>query len=102
MDLGLRKNDSALAPTASAAELYLQTLDNYLAVSPNDEKTPEILVWKGNHLYNQGQFDSALGIYEVVRKKHASSAMRARPPRWRPRPMRNWGGWRKRRRPIAP
>lgn len=73
VDLGLRKHDSAVAPTASAAELYLQTLDNYLAVSPNDEKTPEILVWKGNHLYNQGQFDSALGIYEIVRKKHMSS-----------------------------
>lgn len=74
VDAGLRKNDTARVPTASAAELYLQTLDNYLAVSPNDEKTPEILVWKGNHLYSQGQFDSALGIYESVRKKHPASS----------------------------
>lgn len=73
VDPGLLKGDTAKAPSASAAELYLQTLDNYLSVSPNDEKTPEILVWKGNHLYSQGRFDSALVIYELVRKKHASS-----------------------------
>src|SRR5689334_10024055 len=63
VDLGLDKNDSSKAPSASAAELYLETLDNYLAVSPNDEKTPEILVWKGNHLYGQGEFEKAIALY---------------------------------------
>jgi TolA-binding protein len=70
VDLGLDKRDSAKGPSASAAELYLETLDNYLAVSPNDEKTPEILVWKGNHLYGKGEFEKALALYEDVRKRY--------------------------------
>ncbi|MDB5048627.1 MAG: hypothetical protein JWO30_1698 [Fibrobacteres bacterium] len=69
VDAGLKQPDSTKAPSAYASELYLQTLDNYLQVSPNDEKTAEILVWKGNHLYNQGQFDKALPLYEDVRKR---------------------------------
>jgi TolA-binding protein len=74
VDLGLEKNDSVKAPSASASELYLETLDNYLAVSPNDEKTPEILVWKGNHLYGKGEFEKALSLYEDVRKRYPKSA----------------------------
>ena len=73
-DAGLKRNDSTKAPSASASELYLETLDNYLAVSPNDEKTPEILVWKGNHLYGQGEFEKALTLYENVRKKYPASS----------------------------
>src|SRR4051794_8186368 len=43
VDAGLKHADSTQAPSAYASELYLETLDNYLKVSPNDEKTPEIL-----------------------------------------------------------
>jgi TolA-binding protein len=71
-DAGI-KADSAKAPSAYASELYLQTLDNYLKVSPNDEKTPEILVWKGNHLYNKAEFAKAVPIYEDVRKRFPES-----------------------------
>ncbi|MDB5106267.1 MAG: hypothetical protein JWP91_3956 [Fibrobacteres bacterium] len=77
VDLGLSKNDTGKVLSASAGELYLQTLDNYLAVSPNDEKTPEVMVWKGNHLYNQGVFDKAVGIYEDVRKKYPTHTVSA-------------------------
>jgi hypothetical protein len=48
VDAGLKGPDSTKAPSAYASELYLQTLDNYLAVSPGDEKASEILTWKGN------------------------------------------------------
>ena len=73
VDLGLKQPDSAKAPSAAANKLYMQTLDNYLAVSPNDDKIPEILTWKGNQFYNQGEFDKALAIYEDVRKKYPLS-----------------------------
>jgi TolA-binding protein len=69
VDLGLTKADSSKAPSAYAGELYLQTLDNFLAVAPGDEKTPEILVWKGNQYYTTGEFEKALGLYERVRKE---------------------------------
>ncbi|MEO7425065.1 MAG: tetratricopeptide repeat protein [Fibrobacteria bacterium] len=69
VDAGLSHADSSKASSAYASELYLETLDNYLKVSSNDEKTPEILIWKGNHLYNKGEFDKALPLYEDVRKR---------------------------------
>ncbi len=75
VDLGLKSPDSAKAPSAFASELYLQTLDNYLAVAPGDEKIPDVLVWKGNQFYNQGEFEKALGVYEEVRKKYPGSAV---------------------------
>ncbi|HKP97954.1 MAG TPA: tetratricopeptide repeat protein [Fibrobacteria bacterium] len=74
-DAGLKHADSSKAPSAYASELYLETLDNYLKVSPDDEKTPEILVWKGNHLYNQGRFEQALPLYEDVRKRFPDNAL---------------------------
>ncbi len=77
VDAGLKHADSTKAPTAYASELYLETLDNYLSVAPNDEKTPEILVWKGNHLYNKGEFEKALPLYEDVRKRFPQSPQSA-------------------------
>jgi TolA-binding protein len=73
VDPGLKGPDSTKAPSAFASELYIQSLDNYLAVFPGDEKTPEILTWKGNQYYNLGQFDKALPIYEQVRKQYPLS-----------------------------
>jgi TolA-binding protein len=74
-NLGLKQADSTRALSANAAELYLQTLDNYLSIAPNDEKVPEILIWKGNHLYNQGDFEKSLAIYEDVRKRFPSNPL---------------------------
>jgi TolA-binding protein len=74
VDAGLKGPDSSKAPSAFASELYLQTLDNYLAVSPGDEKAPEILTWKGNQYYTQGEFGKALEQYERVRKDYPRSA----------------------------
>src|SRR5690606_3947548 len=65
VDAGM-KADSSKAPSASASELYLQTLDNYVQVAGRDERVPEILLWKGNHLYNQGRFSEALEIYKSL------------------------------------
>lgn len=73
VDLGLTRGDSAKAPSALASELYLQALDNFLAVAPGDEKTPEILVWKGNQYYSLGEFEKSLGLYERVRKEYPRS-----------------------------
>ncbi len=77
VDAGLKHADSTKEPSAYASELYLEALDNYLRVSPDDEKTPEILVWKGNHLYNQGKYDKALPLYEEVRKRFPGNAFGA-------------------------
>jgi TolA-binding protein len=66
---GLKSADSALNHSSEASQLYLQTLDNYLKLAPSDEKAPEILIWKGNHLYNEGDFTKALEIYEDMRKR---------------------------------
>lgn len=77
VDLGLTRADSSKAPSAYAGELYLQTLDNYLAVAPGDAKTPEILVWKGNQYYTTGEFEKALGLYERVRKEFSRSPQAA-------------------------
>jgi TolA-binding protein len=70
VDLGLAKGDTAKAPSAAASALYLETLDNFLKLAPDDEKVPEILLWKGNHLYNQGDFPKSLEIYENIRKRY--------------------------------
>lgn len=72
-DAGLKGPDSAKAPSAFASAIYMQALDNYLAVSPGDEKAPEILTWKGNQFYTQGEFDKALAQYERVRKEFPRS-----------------------------
>ncbi len=77
VDLGLKKPDSTKAPSAQASELYLQTLDNYLVLAPDDEKVPEILLWKGNHLYSEGDFPKALEIYQDIRKRFPSSAIQS-------------------------
>lgn len=77
VDAGLKGPDSTKAPSAYASDLYLQTLDNYLAVSPGDEKAPEILTWKGNQYYTLGEFDKALSQYERVRKDFPQTAQAA-------------------------
>ncbi len=76
VDLGLDKLDSTKAPSAYASELYLRTLDNYVRVAPDDEKVPEILLWKGNHLYNTGEWSKALEIYQKIRKTYPSGSIR--------------------------
>ena len=74
-DLGLKKNDSTRTPSIQASELYLKTLDNYLKLAPDDEKVPEILLWKGNHLYEQNDFSKALEVYQDLRKRFPTSPM---------------------------
>ncbi len=69
VELDVPKPDTARMPPSEASILYLQSLDNYLSLDSNDEKIPEIMLWKGNHLYNQGDFSKALVIYEAIRKK---------------------------------
>src|SRR4051812_43091852 len=43
VDLGLKGLDSSKAPSAYASDLYLQSLDNFLTVSPQDDRAPEVL-----------------------------------------------------------
>ncbi|MDQ3000186.1 MAG: hypothetical protein M3Y08_02820 [Fibrobacterota bacterium] len=75
-NMGIKQPDSTKLPSAYAGELYLQTLDNYLNIAGNnDEKVPEILIWKGNHHYNLGEFDKALASYEDMRKRYPANAL---------------------------
>jgi TolA-binding protein len=66
VDLGFGKLDSAKVPSEYAARLYAMTLDNFLAVAGNDPKVPEVMLWKGNHLYNTGDYRKAKDVYESL------------------------------------
>jgi TolA-binding protein len=76
VDLGFGKLDSTKAPSEYASQLYLMTLDNFLAVAGGDAKVPEVMLWKGNHYYNSGDYAKAKDIYESLLKKYPVAAAR--------------------------
>lgn len=76
VDLGFGKLDSTKPPSEYAAQIYTMTLDNFLAVAGNDPKVPEVMLWKGNHLYNTGDYTKARDVYESLLKKFPVSSAR--------------------------
>lgn len=64
LDAHLRRIDSLQAPDSAAAELFQLTLENYLAIGPEDPKADEVKLWLGNHLFTRDRFDSAMMIYK--------------------------------------
>ncbi|HLP43586.1 MAG TPA: tetratricopeptide repeat protein, partial [Fibrobacteria bacterium] len=68
MDLGFGSMDTATVLSAAASDLYLKSLDNFLAVAGDDPKALEVRLWKGNHLYNQGDYARSLEVYEAILK----------------------------------
>lgn len=77
MDLGFGKMDTNLVHSKVAADLYLATLDNFLSVASDDPKTNEVLLWKANHFYNQGEFGKSLEMYGLLLKRNPADAIRS-------------------------
>ncbi len=70
LELELQKVESQSLPGKQASELYLLALDNFMQVGKGDERIPEILLWKANHLYNQANYDSAMAVYKQLIETH--------------------------------
>lgn len=77
MDLGFGKMDTGLVHSQVASDLYLATLDNFLMVAPDDPKANDVLLWKANHFYNQGEFAKSLDLFNLLIKRNPVEAIRS-------------------------
>lgn len=77
VDLGFGTMDTALVHSNEASDLYLASLDNFLTVAGDDPKVNDVLLWKGNHLYNAGQYAKSLEIYNLLLKRPVPEAIKS-------------------------